>query len=77
MSAEPAFVHSWAVGAFKATLSAPRPRPGQQLAAVIEWTPAEPAHLTADEWAQYRAGRHHALVGIAAEFGINVAVLEL
>ena len=45
--------------------------------ATCEWSPSEPTKLSTDELTQYRAGRNHALAGIAAELGINVAVLEL
>lgn len=47
------------------------------MSAVMEWSPSEPSRLSTSEWAQYRAGRNHAIAGIAAELGINVAVLEL
>lgn len=77
MSAEAAFTRSWAVGAFTASLSAPRPKPGQQLAAVIEWAPSVPARLTPDELAAYRAGRDAALLELATELGASVAVVDL
>lgn len=61
MSAEAAFTRSWRVGRYTATLSAPRPKPGQLLAAVIEWEPRQPDRLSTDEQAQYRRGRDDAL----------------
>lgn len=45
--------------------------------AAAEWAPDEPSRLSNEEWAQYRAGRNRALAMIAAELGINVAVMDL
>lgn len=78
MSAEAAVaVRSWPVGERTCTLTVQRPKPGAVINAVAEWTPTQPVRLTAEEWAQYRAGRNHALAGIAADLGINAAVLDL
>lgn len=78
MSAEAAIaVRSWPVGRHACQLTVRRPKPGAVVNAVVEWSPAEPARLTAEEWAQYRAGRNQALAELAAELGINVGVLEL
>lgn len=78
MSAETAIaVHSWSVGQRTFTLTVQRPTPGALVSACCEWSPAEPTRLSTEEWAQYRAGRNHALTCIAAELGISVAVLEL
>ena len=78
MSAETALLsRSWAVGARTVTLTIPRPKPGGAVYCTAEWSPSEPSRMSVDELAQYRAGRNHALAAIAAELGINVAVLEL
>jgi hypothetical protein len=78
MSAETAAaIHSWAVGPRMCTLSVQRPRPGALVSACCEWSPTQPTRLSAEEWAQYRAGRNHALTCVASELGISVAVLEL
>lgn len=78
MTAEVAILtRSWPVGDRTCTLTVPRAKPSEIMHAVAEWSPTEPSRLTAAEWAQYRAGRNHALAGIAAELGITVAVLEL
>jgi hypothetical protein len=78
MSAEAAITRSWPVGPYMVTLSAPKPKPGQQLAAAIEWAPSLPkSRLTVAEIAQYRAGRDAAIVDIARELGIRVAVVEV
>ena len=45
--------------------------------ALVEWSPREPASLSTEEWHEYRHGRNQALANLAAELGINVAVLEL
>ena len=77
MTAEAAFTRSWPVGSYNATLSTPKPKPGQQLTAVIEWTPSQPRRLTPAEFEQYRSGRDAALAEMAAELRINVAVVDL
>jgi len=78
MSAEAAFATcSWKVGKRSVTLTIPQPKPGKPVHVVCEWEPDEPNKLSTAEWAEYRAGRAHALAGVAAELGINVAVLEL
>ena len=68
---------SWPVGTRTCTITVQRPKPGAVVNAVIAWAPNQPARLSTDEWAEYRAGRNHALSLIAAEFGINAAVLEI
>jgi hypothetical protein len=78
MSAEaPVSVRSWQTGPYTVTMTIPKPRPGAVLSASVEWAPAEPSRLSTEEWRQYRAGRNQALGELAAELGINVAVLEL
>jgi hypothetical protein len=77
VSAGPAFVRSWTVGAFTASLSAPRPKPGQQQTAVIEWVPHQPTRLSSAELVQYRRGRDAALLELSAELGADVALVEL
>lgn len=76
MSASLAFVRTWMVGSHTATLTCPRPAPGQMLAAVIEWAPSEPNRLNASELAAYRAGRNAALADLAQELGLRVALIE-
>lgn len=79
MPAEAAIVtRSFTVGNRIATLSVPRPRPGNRATAcLLEWAPTPPQRLTAQEWAEYRAGRNAALAELARELGGNVAVLEV
>lgn len=47
------------------------------MGAVIEWAPERPRQLSADELAQYRAGRNAALAELAELTGRTVAVLEV
>lgn len=54
-----------------------RPKPGALIHAVLEWDPTTPSRLTDEELRQYRDGRNRALADLAAERGINVAVLDL
>lgn len=77
MSAETAFVRSWAVGTYTATLSTPRPERGTQRDACIEWAPCVPPNLSASEWRQYREGRNAALAELAQHIGGTVALVEL
>jgi 2-phospho-L-lactate transferase/gluconeogenesis factor (CofD/UPF0052 family) len=78
MSAEAAIAtRSWPAGRFTCSLTLQRPRPGALTNCVIEWMPEQPVRLTADELRQYRAGRDQALAEIAAELGINAAVVEV
>ena len=77
MSADAAIVRSWPVGKRTCTLTVPRFKPGTVIHAVAEWVTDEPARLTTEEWAQYQAGRNHAIASVAAELGINVGVLDL
>lgn len=76
MVAEAAFVRSWEVGRYTATLSCPRPRPGQVQAAVIEWHPEIPQRLTAAEVEAYRAGRDAAMRDLARRMGGRAGVVE-
>ena len=77
MSAEAAFVRSWSVGKFRATLSCPRPRPGVTASAVIEWFPHPPQRMKPAEVTEYRAGRDSALADLARELRVSVAVIDL
>jgi hypothetical protein len=47
------------------------------MCAAVEWSPSEPNSLTREELSLYRLGRDWAIAEIAAELGINVAVLDL
>ncbi|NUZ07652.1 hypothetical protein [Piscinibacter koreensis] len=76
MSAEPAITRTWSVGRYTAHLSVARPKPGAVMCAVIEWTPGVPRDFTDRDYQKYRDGRDRALSQIAAELGINVAVVE-
>lgn len=69
MTAEAAFVRSWQVGRYTATLRTPQPRPGQVQAAAIEWAPEIPQRLSAAEVEQYRIGRDAALADLARRMG--------
>jgi hypothetical protein len=73
MSAEAAFTSTWRVGRYTATLSMPKPRPGQVASAVIEWQPHVPHDLNPDEQRAYRAGRDKAL----AALGMRTVVIDL
>lgn len=78
MSGESALcIRSWQVGAYTCELTVQRPKPGALMAASVEWSPSEPARLSTEEWREYRIGRNQAISELAAELGINVAVLEL
>lgn len=77
MSTEAAFTRSWCAGRYTATLTSPLPRAGEVRSAAIEWSPAVPKRLTADELHAYRAGRDQALADLSAELGIHIAVLEV
>lgn len=77
MSAEAAFTRTWRVGAYRATLSCPRPRPGVAASACIEWEPAIPQRMTPAEVTEYRAGRASALADLARELRVSVAVVDL
>jgi hypothetical protein len=78
MSAEAAsLTRSWRVGSRQVTMTIPRAKPGAMRAAAIEWWPDAPPRLTGSEWHEYRSGRDAAMAELAAELGINIAVLEL
>lgn len=77
MTAEAAFTRTWRVGKYRATLSCPRPKPGQILSAFCEWEPHTPQRLSAREIEEYRAGRDAALRDLADELGVSVGVLDL
>ena len=76
MNTEP-FTQSWRVGRYTATLTTPKPQPGQALSASIEWSPSTPDRLSGAELAQYRAGRNQALAEMSRRLGIRAAVVEL
>ena len=73
----PALSRSWPIGAYTVTLTLPRPKPGGTVFASVEWSPAEPKSLTGHELAEYRHHRNGAIAELAAELGVNVAVLEI
>lgn len=74
MSAEAAAItRSWSVGPYTATLTVPKAKPGQTVAAVIEWEPRVPQRLKPAEIEQYRAGRDAAIKAL----GLNVLVVEV
>lgn len=78
MSAEAALlVRSWKVGSRTVTMTVPKPRGKRPAFPVMDWSPQVPRNLTADEWAQYRAGRDAALAELAQSLGGTVAVVEL
>lgn len=77
MNAEAAFVRTWRVGSYTASLTSPVPRRGQARAAVIEWSPEQPGRLSPDLLGAYRRGRDQALADMAREYGITVGVVEL
>lgn len=76
MSAVAAFVRTWRIGAYSATLSIPR-TPAGFGAAVIEWAPSMPRRLGPAELRTYRAGRARAFAEFTAETGMQVAVIEV
>lgn len=63
------------MGKYSATLT--KSRPGAIMSPVVEWWPRFPKRLSADELLQYRRGRDEALAALSAEFGINVAAVNL
>ncbi len=78
MSAEAAaLTRSWPVGERTCTLTVPKRKPGAVMSACVEWSPNPPARMTAAEWHEYRAGRNAAIAELAAELGINAAVVDL
>lgn len=78
MSAQAAtLTRSWAVGAFTATMTVPKPKLGQVASAVIEWSPHVPQRLTDDELATYRRGLNAAVAELSAELGVTAAVIDL
>jgi hypothetical protein len=60
MSARQAFVRTWTVGRYTATLTLP-PLAAGVVQAVLEWTPHIPDDLTPDELSAYRQGRDAAV----------------
>jgi hypothetical protein len=78
MSAEAAFAsRTWSVGRYVCTLVVPRPKPGHDMHASIEWAPEQPQRLSDGEITEYRKGRNKALAEISKQLGINAAVVEL
>lgn len=78
MSASAAVItRSWKVGHRTVAVTIPRPIPGKVVHAAFEWEPDVPTKLSADEWAEYRTGRHAALTAIAEALQINVGVLDV
>lgn len=74
MSAEAAAIsRSWPVGRYTATMSAPKPKSGATVCAVIEWEPHVPQCLTSKEREQYRAGRDAAIKAL----GLKALVIDL
>ena len=71
------FLRVWTVGAYRVTLTIPKVQPGQAVGAVIEWAPKLPERLTAEELADYRAGRDAALAAASQALGIRAAVVEV
>lgn len=65
MSAGAALAYAWRVGRYTATLTAPLDACGSVISPAIAWSPHVPGALTADEAAQYRAGRDEALASLA------------
>lgn len=77
MSADaPLLTRTWHVGSRTVTFCVPRPTPGRAVHCLCEWSPDEPTRLTPEEWQQYAAGRNAALAEMAAELGVNVAVID-
>jgi hypothetical protein len=78
MSAEaPLSVARFGVGTRTCVLTIARPRPGETAACVVEWIPDLPTRLSAEELAEYRAGRDRALAAVAQRLGITAAVIEM
>ena len=80
MSAESyAFLKTWAVGAYRVTLTVPKPKPGQVMSAVVEWKPQPPApaSLSIEDINEYRRGRNAALRTLSQQLGIRVAVVDI
>lgn len=79
MTAEtPALVRSFRVGKrWTCTLTIARPRRGDVVHSVIEWSPDVPQRLKAKEFDQYRAGRNAAVAELAALISGNVLLVEV
>lgn len=77
MSAQAAFVRSWSVGRFRATLSCPALKAGAAAIGTIEWDPCKPPKLTPDEVGQYMAGLEAAVQEMGEQFGLTKASIDL
>lgn len=78
MSAEAVLlVRSWQVGARTCTMTIPRPKHRRPVHVAMEWDPAPPDRMTADEWRQYRQGRDAAIAEVAEALQVSVAVLDV
>lgn len=78
MSGPAAIVKTWRVGRYTAQVTVKRPaEDGVAQRVVVEWLPGPPRALTDRDYATHRAARNRAIAEIAAELGINAAVLEL
>ena len=63
----------FAVGRWTVTITIQAPVRGQVTNMICEWDPETPKKLTAQEWAQYRAGRDAAI----AKTGMRTLLVEL
>jgi hypothetical protein len=68
LSTVAAFVRTWQVGRYRATLSCPSHNTGGLMSAVVEWEPHVPRDLTDDEMHAYRTGRDNAMSELMAQF---------
>ncbi len=74
MSATTAFIRTWPVERYTATLTMPM-RPIGAACMTIEWEPRMPRRLTRDELRQYQAGRDTALSEWARLTGHNIGLI--
>ena len=68
---------TWTVGSRSVTLTVPQFQPGKPVHLAVEWSPDQPSRLSTEEWAEYKAGRQHALGQLAERLGVSAVVIEL
>ena len=59
------------------TLTVPTGKGGEVASCAMEWAPDLPGRLSAEEINQYRKGRNAALLDIARELGVRIALVDL
>lgn len=73
-----ALTRTWKVGTrYSVTLTVPKPKPGQQVAAVMEWQPDTPDRLSQAEITEYLDGRNAAIAELSSDLGLRTLVIDL